>query len=240
VAVRRARDRVIVEIEDDGRGMDAARLKAKAVERGLIAAEAAARMTDREAYMLSCLPGVSTAKDVTDISGRGVGMDAVKRVVENVGGTLEIESELGRGTRFTLRLPLTVAVVQLLLVQVGEEVFGLPIAKVLGATEADGEALSRSRDTALLPHGNGLLPVYALDELVGVPAPARRGVRPYVVTEGEAGRVALAVDRLLGQEEAVLKPLSRPLDLLPGLSGVTILGSGRPVFILDVPRLLSA
>lgn len=240
VAVRRARDRVIVEIEDDGRGMDAAKLRTKAVERGLIAPEAAARMTDREAYMLSCLPGVSTAKDVTDISGRGVGMDAVKRVVENVGGTLEIESELGRGTRFTLRLPLTVAVVQLLLVQVGEEVFGLPIAKVLGATEADGELLSRSRETALLPHGNGLLPVYALDELVGVPAPARRGVRPYVVTEGEAGRVALAVDRLLGQEEAVLKPLSRPLDLLPGLSGVTILGNGRPVFILDVPRLLSA
>jgi two-component system chemotaxis sensor kinase CheA len=240
VSVRRARDRVIVEIEDDGRGMDATRLKAKAVERGLVAAEAAARMTDREAYMLSCLPGVSTARDVTDISGRGVGMDAVKRVVENVGGTLEIESELGRGTRFTLKLPLTVAVVQLLLVQVGEEVFGLPIAKVLGATEADSDALSRSRDTALLPHGTGLLPVYALDALVGIPGPERRGVRPYVVTEGDAGRVALAVDRLLGQEEAVLKPLSKPLDLLPGLSGVTILGSGRPVFILDVPRLLSA
>ncbi|XXF77386.1 chemotaxis protein CheW [Myxococcaceae bacterium GXIMD 01537] len=240
VAVRRARDRVIVEIEDDGRGMDAARLRAKAVERGLITPEAAARMTDREAFMLSCLPGVSTARDVSEISGRGVGMDAVKRVVENVGGTLEIESELGRGTRFTLRLPLTVAVVHLLLVQVGEEVFGLPIAKVLGATEADAASLSRSRETALLPHGSGLLPVYALDELVGIPAPPREGVRPFVVTEGEAGRVALAVDRLLGQEEAVLKPLSRPLDLLPGLSGVTILGSGRPVFILDVPRLLSA
>lgn len=239
VAVRRARDRVVVEIEDDGRGMDAAKLKAKAVERGLMTAEAAARMTDREAYMLSCLPGVSTAKDVSEISGRGVGMDAVKRVVENVGGTLEIESELGRGTRFTLRLPLTVAVIQLLLVQVGEDVFGLPIAKVLGATEADGDALSRSRDTALLPYGNGLLPVYALDALLSLPTPERRGVRPYVVTEGDAGRVALAVDRLLGQEEAVLKPLSRPLDLLPGLSGVTILGSGRPVFILDVPRLLS-
>lgn len=240
VAVRRARDKVIVEIEDDGRGMDAAKLRAKAVESGLMGAETAARMTDREAFMLSCLPGLSTARDVTDISGRGVGMDAVKRVVENVGGALEIESELGRGTRFTLRLPLTVAVVQLLLVQVEEEVFGLPIAKVLGATEADGELLSRSRETALLPHGDGLLPVHALAELVGVPSPPRQGPRPYVVTEGETGRVALAVDRLLGQEEVVLKPLSRPLDLLPGLSGVTILGSGRPVFILDVPRLLSA
>jgi two-component system chemotaxis sensor kinase CheA len=240
VSVRRARDRVVIEVEDDGRGMSADKLKAAAVARGSITAEAAARMTDREAFMLSCLPGVSTAKDVSEISGRGVGMDAVKRVVENVGGTLEIESEKGKGTRFTLRLPLTVAVVHLLLVEVGSEVFGLPIAKVVGATEADGEALSRSRETALLPHGNTLLPVHALDALVGIPAPARQGVRPFVVMEGDAGKVALAVDRLLGQEEVVLKPLSRPLDLLPGLSGVTILGSGRPVFILDVPRLLSA
>ncbi|MBJ6763424.1 chemotaxis protein CheA [Myxococcaceae bacterium JPH2] len=240
VAVRRARDRVIVEIEDDGRGMDPAKLKAAAVTRGLLTPEAAARMTDREAFLLSCLPGVSTAKDVTDISGRGVGMDAVKRVVESVGGTLEIDSERGRGTRFTLRLPLTVAVVHLLLVEVGDEVFGLPIAKVVGATEADGDTLSRSRETALLPHGNGLLPVHALGALLGVPAPERKGLRPFVVMEGDSGKVALAVDRLLGQEEVVLKPLSRPLDLLPGLSGVTILGSGRPVFILDVPRLLSA
>ena len=240
VSVRRARDRVVLEMEDDGRGMDAARLKAAAVARGALSVEAAARMTDREAFLLSCLPGVSTAKDVSEISGRGVGMDAVKRVVENVGGTLEIESELGRGTRFTLRLPLTVAVVHLLLVAVGDEVFGLPIAKVVGAMEADGEKLDRSREMPLLPHGQGLLPVYGLDELTGVQAPPRKGVRPFVVMEGDAGRVALAVDRLVGQEEAVLKPLSRPLDLLPGLSGVTILGSGRPVFILDVPRLLSA
>ncbi|HEX5747229.1 MAG TPA: chemotaxis protein CheA [Archangium sp.] len=240
VSVRRGRDRVVVEMEDDGRGMNAAKLKAAAVARGALSAEAAARMTDREAFMLACLPGVSTAQDVSEISGRGVGMDAVKRVVENVGGTLEIESELGRGTRFTLRLPLTVAVVHLLLVAVGDEVFGLPIAKVVGAMEADSEKLERSREMPLLPHGQGLLPVYGLDELTGVQAPPRKGVRPFVVMEGDAGRVALAVDRLVGQEEAVLKPLSRPLDLLPGLSGVTILGSGRPVFILDVPRLLSA
>ncbi|NTX51583.1 chemotaxis protein CheA [Myxococcus sp. CA039A] len=240
VAVKRARDRVILELEDDGRGMNPAKLKAAAVARGLLPPEVATRLTDREAFMLSCLPGVSTAKDITDISGRGVGMDAVKRVVESVGGTLEIDSEPGRGTRFTLRLPLTVAVVHLLLVEVGDEVFGLPIAKVVGATEADGDALSRSRETALLPHGNSLLPVHALDTLVGVPSPGLRGVRPFVVMEGDSGRVALGVDRLLGQEEVVLKPLSRPLDLLPGLSGVTILGSGRPVFILDVPRLLSA
>jgi two-component system chemotaxis sensor kinase CheA len=239
VSVRRERDRVVVELEDDGRGMDRAKLQAAAVARGQLTQEAAARLTPREALMLACLPGVSTAEGVSDISGRGVGMDAVKRAVENVGGTLEIDSESGRGTRFILRLPLTVAVVNLLLVGVGEEVFGLPITKVLGAVEIDEEQLSHSRDAALLPHGSGLVPVHPLADLLGVPGEADRKQRPFVVVEGDGEKVALAVDRLLGQEEAVLKALSRPLDLVPGLAGVTILGTGRPVFILDVPRLLA-
>ena len=162
VAARRDRDRVLVELEDDGRGMDAAHLKAVALERGLITAEAAATMSDREAWMLCCAPGLSTAKEVTDVSGRGVGMDAVKRAVENVGGTLDIDSTVGRGTRFTLRLPLTVAVINVLLVGVGREVFGLPIAKVKAVVEADPQFLERSRRTPLLPHDGALLPVHPL------------------------------------------------------------------------------
>lgn len=240
LTVRRQRDRVLLELQDDGRGMDPSKLKAAAIQRGALTPEAAARMTDKEALLLACLPGVSTAKDVSDISGRGVGMDAVKRSIEAVNGTLEIESERGRGTRFTLRLPLTVAVVNLLLVGVREEIFGLPIAKVLGAVEWDSAALSGSRGTALLPYGQAWVPVHELSELLNLDSPRdglSRGTRPYVVMEGDAGKVALAVDRLLGQEEVVLKALSRPLDLVPGLSGVTILGTGRPVFILDVPRL---
>ncbi|HEX4620401.1 MAG TPA: chemotaxis protein CheA [Myxococcaceae bacterium] len=239
VTVRRQRDRVVIDVEDDGRGIDAEKLKSAALAQGLVTAEAVQRMSDREAYLLACLPGVSTAKDVSEISGRGVGMDAVKRAVEGVGGGLEIDSEKGRGTRFTLRLPLTVAVVSLLLVAVGDEIFGLPITKVMGALEADESKLSRSRHAALLPDGSSLLPVHSLAELLRVPAAEPVGVRPFVVMEVDTGKVALAVDRLLGQEEVVLKALSRPLDLVPGLSGVTILGSGRPVFILDVPRLLA-
>ncbi len=240
VTGRRDRDRVLLEIEDDGRGMDAARLKANAVERGLITAEAAAAMTDREAFLLSCLPGVSTAKEVTDVSGRGVGMDAVKRAAEDVGGSLDIDSVAGRGTRFVLRLPLTVAVVNVLLVGVGEEIFGLPIGKVEAVVEVDPAKLSRSRNSPMLHHDGELLPVYPLGELLNVDRHQAGGARPHVVLDAEAGRVALEIDRLLGQEEAVLKPLSRPLDQVTGLAGVTILGSGRPVFILDVPRLLAA
>jgi two-component system, chemotaxis family, sensor kinase CheA len=131
-------------------------------------------------------------------------------------------------------------VVNLLLVQTGSEIVGLPIGKVLAVLEADHEALSRSRETPLISHGTSLLPVHVLAELLHVPPTPRTGVRPYLVMESDTGKVALAVDRLLGQEEVVLKALSRPLDMVAGLSGVTILGSGRPIFILDVPRLLAA
>jgi len=238
LGVRRTQDRVAIELEDDGRGMDAEKLKAIAKERGLITAAAAAKMSDNEAYLLACLPGISTATGVTDTSGRGVGLDAVKKAVENLGGKFEIESRRGRGTRFVLDLPLTVSVVNLMLAKVCDEVVGLPITKVLGAAEVDSGKLSSSRDSTFLPHENSLLPVYELAALLRWPSAPTSGARPYIVTEGEAGKVALAVDKLLGQEEVVLKVLPAPLQLIPGLSGVSILGSGRPIFILDVPRLL--
>ena len=236
VSVRRTRDRVIVEVADDGRGMDADALRASAVARGALNAEAAAHLPRGEALLLACLPGVSTAKDVSDVSGRGVGMDAVKRAVERVGGTLELDSEPGRGTRVTFRLPLTVAVLQLLLVQAGGEVLGLPITKVLGVVEASLGAAGAG--ASVLDHNQARVPVHGLATLLGFPEAVASGARPFVVMEADSGPVALAVDVLVGQEEVVLKALSRPLNQLPGLAGVTILGSGRPLFILDVPRLL--
>ncbi len=238
VLVRRDRDRVVLEVVDDGRGMDSERLRASAVERGLVTLEAARAMSERDALMLSCLPGVSTAAAVTDISGRGVGMDAVKRVVEAVGGVLELESTRGQGTTCRLSLPLTVAMVNLLLVGVGDDVYGLPIAKVSGVVETRRSALPGSQDLLMLNFGQSVVPVQSLAELLDVPAlPQPPDVPPFVVVDGEGGKVALLVDRLLGQEEVVLKALARPLDLVPGLAGVTILGTGRPVFILDVARL---
>jgi two-component system chemotaxis sensor kinase CheA len=237
VSARRERDRVIVEVTDDGRGMDPEALRQAAVARGAISAAAAAALSDRDALQLACLPGVSTADQVTDISGRGVGMDAVKRVVEAVGGALELVSVRGHGTRVSLRLPLTVAVQPVLLVRVGEEVLGLPISKVHGAAQADVAGLERSRGEPMLRYDGSLVPVRELSALLGLPRDGGGGPRQVVVADGDGARVGLAVDALLGREEAVLKPLSRPLDLVPGLSAVTVLGNGRPVFILDVPRL---
>jgi two-component system chemotaxis sensor kinase CheA len=234
---RRDRDRVIVEISDDGKGMDPARLRAAAVAKGLLAADAAAALPDREALLLACAAGVSTAEEVTDVSGRGVGLDAVKRAVEGVGGALELESTPGQGSRFTFRLPLTVAVQPVLLVRVGDEVLGLPIAKVHGAAQVLMSRLDRSRGEPVLPYDGELVPVHALDRLLGFPGTSRDDRAVVVADGGEAGRIGLAVDALLGQQEAVLKPLGAPLEAVSGLSAVTVLGNGRPVFILDVLRL---
>lgn len=240
--VRRIRDRVLVILEDDGRGMDVEKLKAAAIAKGQLTPQAAAALTTREALLLSCLPGVSTAEDLTDISGRGVGMDAVKRAVEHVGGTLELESTPGQGTRFLLSLPLTVAVLSLLLLEVGDDRFGVPVSKVAGVVEASPAQLPRSRGVPLLNFGGLLIPVHALGELLQLPErrgfPQQLSPVPFLVVETDEGRVALAVDKLLGQEDVVVKALAQPLDRVAGLSGVTILGNGRPVFILDVPRLL--
>jgi two-component system chemotaxis sensor kinase CheA len=240
VSARRERDRVILEVADDGKGMDPAKLRDVAVARGALTAAQAAALGDREALLLACLPGVSTADVVTDVSGRGVGLDAVKRTIETVGGTLELESAPGAGSRITFRLPLTVAVQPVLLVRVGEEVLGLPIAKVHGAAQVELSRLDRSRGEPVLAYQGDLVPVHDLTSLLGFPDARGGGERSVVVAEDGDGRVGLAVDALLGQQEAVLKPLGAPLDTVPGLSAVTVLGNGRPVFILDVQRLLAA
>jgi two-component system, chemotaxis family, sensor kinase CheA len=240
VSARRERDRVILEVSDDGRGMDAAALRSAAVARGAIAAEAAARLSDADVLLLACLPGVSTASQVTEVSGRGVGMDAVKRSAEALGGSLSIESQPGKGTRFTLRLPLTVAMQPVLLVRVGTEILAIPVSKVHGAAEARLELLERAGGAPQLAFGGAHVPVHDLGVLLGTgPAPGG-GRRSVVITDSDTGRVGLAVDQLLGQQEAVLKPLHGPLALVPGLSAVTVLGNGRPVFVLDVPKLVAA
>jgi two-component system, chemotaxis family, sensor kinase CheA len=239
LSARRERDKVFVEVQDDGRGMDAAALRRKAVQSAAMTAEDAAALSDDAAYELAFLPGVSTRDDATEVSGRGVGLDAVQRKVESLGGKVSIRSARAKGTTFVLELPLSVSMANLLLVQVGAEVYGIPLHRVLLTTEYDLSARGGEGFEArsLVVMGE-LVRAYGLAKMFALPSLAPPGPRPFVVMEVDGIRFAISVDRLVGQEEAVLKPLFPPLDRVRGLSGVTVLGNGRPLLVLD-PRGLA-
>jgi two-component system chemotaxis sensor kinase CheA len=233
---RRERDKVLLEVSDDGAGFDAARLRARAVAMGALTAEKAAELNEQQSFELAFLPGLSTRAEATDLSGRGVGLDAVKSAVEALGGKLSMHSGVGKGSQFTLELPLSVSMANLLLVQVGGELYGLPMARVVVTTEYDLSARGgegyEARSLAVMGQ---LVRAYSLSKLFGLPSLAPPGPRPFAVLEVDGITFALSVDRLVGQEEAVLKPLFPPLDAIRGLAGTTVLGNGRPLLVLD-PR----
>ncbi len=235
----RERDMVHVEIADDGRGMDLVRVRAKAVEKGLIEPEQAALMSEEETIMLVCRPGFSTLDQVTDVSGRGVGMDVVRSVVESLGGNLVIRTRAGQGTTFLLKLPLTVAIVKMLLVRVGDHTLGLPITRVIRTVRATAGDLQQSQSKRYLTLGEELVPLYETRSLLALPGGREKGGGfPVVLVEATNRTAGLVVDEILGQEDIVAKPLCYPLEHLSRYSGMTVLGDGRIVPILDLKSLL--
>ncbi|MRR33289.1 chemotaxis protein CheA [bacterium] len=239
VEVRREKGRVTVTVADDGRGMDPARLVAAAVEKRLVRREEGALLDPRQALMLICLPGFSTAREVTDVSGRGVGMDAVRASLQSLGGSLDIESEPGRGSRFILSLPMTISIIQVLLVACGSMVVAFPVTKVLRTVDLKREAIiSRGRRKMFLL-GEEEIPLMSLHRLLGFRLhPLKCPSVPAVVVEMKGRLVGLVVDRFAGQQDVFVKPLGRPLNRMRGLSGAAILGDGHVVFILDPANLV--
>ncbi|OJH40212.1 chemotaxis protein CheA [Cystobacter ferrugineus] len=223
---------LVVELSDDGRGLRYARLREKARELGMDPG----RMTVEELEELIFLPGLSTAEAVTEVSGRGVGMDVVRRSVESLRGSVTLRSEEGKGTTVTLRVPLTLATIQGFSVGVGEETYVLPLAAVRECLELPADRSGQSGAGVLSLRGRSL-PYLRLREVLGVDGPA--SARESVVVLGHGGsRAGLVVDALYGEGQCVLKPLGRLFRHLPGVSGSTILGSGRVGLVLDVPTLL--
>ncbi len=236
LAARRERDKVLVEVSDDGAGFDAGKLRKRAIDLGALPAAQVAELNEQQSYELAFLPGLSTRAEATDLSGRGVGLDAVKSAIEAMGGKIVLRSAPGKGSRFTLELPLSVSMANLLLVQVGGELYGLPMTRVVATTEYDlsargGEGFE-ARSLAVMGQ---LVRAYSLAKLFGLPSLAPPGPRPFAVLEVDGLTFALSVDRLVGQEESVLKPLFPPIDRIKGLAGTTVLGTGRPLLVLD-PR----
>jgi len=228
---------IVVVVEDDGRGIDTDRVRQRAVALGILSAEAAGRLSEEEAVELIFHPGLSTAQAVTEVSGRGVGMDAVRAGVQALGGSVEVETRRGQGTRFLLRLPLTLAIVRALLVSCGGERYALPLAGVQEIVEVPAERVHRfgTHRTTLLR--GGVLPVVSVHEALELPVPEGADRLLCVVTGGRR-RVGLWVDRVLGEGEVVVKPLGAYLGQVPGVSGATILGDGRVALILEPAALV--
>lgn len=234
----RAQDLVVVTVEDDGRGMDPARLIAVALDKGLITPEEGGRMSPREAFMLTCIPGFSTAREITDVSGRGVGMDAVRAKIQALGGTVAVESEMGQGSRIMLKLPLTIAIINVLLARCGHLTVAVPVTNILRTLELRRhQIVSRGRQK-VFELDEEPVPLVSLNRLFGRPfTPFTGEVIPVFVSELKGRKVGLIVDRFLGQQEVFIKPLGRPLASLKGVAGVAVLGDGEIVFILDVANL---
>lgn len=228
-------DRVFISIEDDGRGIDVQKVKIKAIEKGIITPERADKMTEKELLSLIFSPGFSTADKVSEVSGRGVGMDVVMSTVINFRGTVDVWSERGKGTRVVMSFPLTVGIIKSLLVSIGGRLFSIPIYSVLEIVSGDDAMLSHVSGEDVLILRESTIPLFSLGEILGI---TMNRIGYIVVCLIGNRRVALAVEDLLGDEEVVIKPLGKLFGDIEGISGATITGDGSVVLILDPVGLI--
>ncbi|HLI48241.1 MAG TPA: chemotaxis protein CheA [Chthonomonas sp.] len=263
---RHQENHIVIEVEDDGRGIDPAKMREAAVKKGLMSREAAHRLSDREAINLIFASGFSTAQQVSDVSGRGVGMDIVRSNLQRLGATIDIESWVGKGTRFCIRLPLTLAIIRSLLVRVGEAVYAIPLNSVAETLRVSPQSVRSVRrqptillrgETLCLAHLQSLLPVRATQSAKALAVvqsePMHQlqrkedAVRSTVGLEAlnvvvvglERERIGLIVDGFIGEQEIVIKTLGKFIGDVQGVSGATILGDGRMALILDVEGILN-
>jgi two-component system chemotaxis sensor kinase CheA len=231
---------IVIEITDDGRGIDPERVKAKALERGLYSKEELDRMGIKELTRLIMTPGFSTAEQVTNTSGRGVGMDVVKKNVERLNGTLEIESKVGAQTQIRLKIPLTLAIIQALMVGVGENHFTIPLANVEETLRIFEHQTSLIEGAEVIYLRGKPMPIFRLSTLFAIPVNRTSETKVFVVIVNSGfQKIGLVVDELMGQEEVVIKPLADYLQEKSGFSGATIIGDGRISLILDIYELIN-
>jgi two-component system chemotaxis sensor kinase CheA len=229
-------DHVMIEVRDDGAGIDPEKIRESAIRKGLIDAESAARLSADDCLQLIFLPGFSTKQEVSDLSGRGVGMDVVQSKIRELSGSVQIQSEIGRGTRMSIKVPLTLAILPTLLVEIDGDVYALPLVRVV-------EVLAHTGGNAMWIDGQSVLdlreqptPVLDLRHWLGLDAGRDEASTGVVLQAGEQ-RFVLIVDRVRGREEVVIKALPRTLRGLSGYAGASLIGDGRMALILDVDAL---
>lgn len=234
-------DHILLVIEDDGAGMDANKLKQIAMDKGILDQDAAARMSDKEAYSLIFAPGFSTKVEISDISGRGVGMDVVKTGISKLNGTISIDSTMGKGTRLEIKVPLTLAILPTLMIVVAEQTFALPLTNVSEIFHIDLSKTNMVDGQLTIVIRERAIPLFYLRDWLAPnaePIEKGKGVGHIVIVQLGVQQMAFVVDALLGQEEVVIKPLDKLLTGTPGMAGATITSDGGIALILDLPSLL--
>lgn len=228
---------VYIEVEDDGAGIDTARVIEKAVEKGMLTAREAEQLSREEAIELLFSPGFSTASNVTDISGRGVGLDVVKTKIESLSGEIFVDSKPGQGTRFRIKLPLTLAIIQALMVSVRDEIYAIPLSSVDETTMITAKDIKMVQNQEVIMLRGSVLPLYRLAHLLDTTGLADSEEMYVVVVRKAERQIGLVVDSLIGQQEIVIKSLGKLLTGIPGLAGAIVAGDGNVRLILDITTL---
>ncbi|WP_031518039.1 chemotaxis protein CheA [Desulfofalx alkaliphila] len=223
---------IVITIEDDGKGIDVNKIRQRAVDLGLYDREGAARLSDREVLDLIFRPGFSTASSVSDLSGRGVGMDVVRTAIEQINGMVDLDTKLGEGSKFTISLPLTLAIIRSLMVSLDDQVYAFPLSNVQETLRINADEIRRIGNNEVIVVRERILPLLRLSEFFGMGSSEADKLYVVIVASAER-RVAVVVDRLLGEQEIVIKSLGEYLGDVVGLSGATILGDGQVALIVD-------
>jgi Chemotaxis protein histidine kinase and related kinases len=237
ISARNEGNHIIIEVFDDGKGIDTKAIKEKVKEKGLIGEEELNSMSEKEIMNLVFLPGLSTAKTVTKVSGRGVGMDVVKTNIERLNGQVCIDSEFGRWTKLTLKLPLTLAIMKSLVIEKDGELYAVPLNTVVELVKAKEEDIKFVDKKEVLVLRDRVIPVLDLSYAFGRNG-SKNGRGYLVICNVDDKSVAVKVDHVVGQEEVVIKPLGEFLGNVGGIGGATIRGDGRVILILDIPSLI--
>lgn len=228
---------VFIEVEDDGAGIQVERIKQKAVDKGLLTARQAEELTREEAVDLLFSPGFSTAENITDVSGRGVGLDVVRSKIESLNGEIQVESKPQQGTRFKIKLPLTLAIIQALMVSIRDEIYAIPLSSVDETTMISWADVKLVQNQEVIVLRGNVLPLYRLDSLLEVPEGAQSEETYVVVVRKGDKQIGLVVDTLIGQQEIVIKSLGKLLASIPGIAGAIVAGDGNVRLILDIATL---
>lgn len=228
---------IVIEVKDDGAGIDVEKVREKAIKKGLIHPDKV--ITDQDAYQLIMQPGFSTSDKITNISGRGVGLDVVKTMINNLKGSISVQSAKGKGTSFIIKLPLTLAIIQGLLVRVADQIYSIPIANVIESQRIDYTEISHIDNYEIMTVRNEVISVLRLSRLFGLPEETTSDGSCYIVIVGtQEKKIGVMVDALIGEEDVVIKPLKDKFTSSPGIAGASILGDGSVSLIIDVSQLV--